>query len=51
MLRVKIDMATRWQSVYNMVQRLVILRIAVEMWYVKYGRDASAPKLTDLQWG
>lgn len=27
-----------------------MLRISIETWYAKHGRDATAVKLTDAQW-
>ncbi len=49
-LRLKVDQATRWGSVYNMLQRLVVLRVQVETWYVRHGKEATATRLTDEQW-
>lgn len=51
-LRPKIDVVTRWNSVYAMLQRLVTLRIAIESWAAQYYRDLppNFEKLTDEDW-
>ena len=51
-LRPKIDVVTRWNSVYAMLQRLVTLRIAIESWAAQHYRDLppNFEKLSDEDW-
>ena len=51
-LRPKIDVITRWNSVYAMLQRLVTLRIAIESWAAihQHNLPADFNKLSDEDW-
>ena len=52
-LRVKVDVVTRWNSIAAMLSRLVKLRIAVESWYAQHSNcleEDDPRKLTDEQW-
>lgn len=36
-LRPKIDMVVRWNSSFAMMQRAIILKVPIEMYYAKHG--------------
>ena len=47
--RLKIDVITRWNSIFNMLQRLVILAQPVDMWFAQHDRESEL-RLTPEDW-